>query len=319
MRILWYLFSSLFILAVVAGLVALVGREVMLTLGVQEVRKSVLLMQKTAANPSVYLAQCQQRGAIALSEESLISTLQLRFTSSNEYVVEVLCTSFSLDPIVIETTQLPWRVSKVPGSTGIIWNEARSGVAIEFFGRSRAVILDNLGLVYENGATADLGSGPRTSCAGFGAQCCVEEMSSGVGTLVSGVTDCPRTCFQQCQTRPVILSHNTDPFIDRETREVEVLPGEPLEFNYVASGGAGSSLTAEYDFGDGERETVTGDTGMVTHSYACAEPLCEYTAQLVLRDAKGATSFASAQSIVKVKVTPEAENLGSNEDEAFFE
>jgi hypothetical protein len=301
MRVLSFFLSALLFFGISGAIIAVVGREVMLTRAIWQVRDSLREMRQIAAKGEAYTQECQKRGALNLNQAG-VGTIQLRFTSANEYAVEVLCTDFSFDPIVVSSEKLPWRVTKKSSTSGIIWGDERSGVTLEFFGRSRAILVEDREIFTVSGQTTALGTGPRTNCAGFGYQCCIPESSAGVGEQLAQATDCPRTCYQSCQARPLVLSLVSQPFLDVETRTLTMGPGEPVEFSYVGSMSGPAELKANFTFGDGAAETLTGTSNKVSHTYLCPQAECLYEMTLTLVDGQGVESYPTPISKVTVKV-----------------
>lgn len=306
MRVLQFLASAFIILAIVGVVGGLVAREVLLQFGANTIKTSLSVMRRSSSGggATTFTQQCQQKGVVVAPGESHVGSLQLRFTSSTEYVVEVVCGTFVLDPIEIETKELPPFVKKMVGSSGITWGTARSGIVLEVFGRRLSVGIDDELTFTENGADPDLGTGPRTACAGYGFQCCQAETMVGQGEQLSGVTDCPRTCFSTCTARPVILSFVTQPFYDQATRTLTVSPAESIDFAYVASAGTTPLVTVTIDFGDGQTEQLNTLNGTASHTYTCARPSCEYQAKITAVDGEGIEAAGTPLTMVKIKVTP---------------
>lgn len=306
MRVLKFLFSAFIILAILAVAGGLMAREVLLQMGINTIKTSLSVMRRSAAGggATTYVQQCQQKGVVVAPGESIIGELHLRFTSSTEYVVEVVCGSFVLDPILVETQELPMFVSKRAGSSGIVWGTGRSGVVLEVFGRSAAVGIDDELTFTDSGAATALGTGPRSACAGYGFQCCQAETMIGQGEQLNNVTDCPRTCFSSCTARPVVLSFVTQPFYDQETRTLAVSASDPIDFAYVVSAGTTPQATVTLDFGDGQTEQLTELQAVVSHTYSCARPSCEYQALIKVVDAAGIEAAGTPLTMIKIRVTP---------------
>lgn len=287
MRIITSLLTSLVIIVVAGGILGLVGREVWLIWGTYQVRFALQEIRTLATHPEEYVQACQKKGALSLSQASN-NTFQVRFTSSTEWNVEVVCANFTLDPVVISSGSLPKGVTKVPGTTGIIWGTTPSVITLEFLGRQRTIGVDN-----EDIGTFDQASsqaGPATSCEGYGYTCCIEANSTGVGESFSGAINCPTTCFATCQSRPVILSIATQPFADQATRQVTIARGETFELNYVVDFGSPGTGTVQVDFGDGSSEESAKANGSHTHTYACTSAQCRYSVTVTATDSLGTVS-----------------------------
>jgi hypothetical protein len=238
-----------------------------------------------------------QKGSSA--EFGLVESYQIRFTNDTEYVVELVCRGFRLDPINVSEGKLPPFVKKVPGTGGLIWGQQPSGVVLEVFGRQQTVLVDNEQLNYSYEPNIYTGVTPITTCQGFGYSCCSPETTEGQGESYQGVSDCPRTCYAQCKSRPVVLSFTAEPYMDAERRTVQAAKNEPVTFNYVLSGQA--PLTGTIVFGDGQSAPLTAQTGTVSHAYTCAAASCQFTAQLQVLDK--VQTPAAATPLTKMQIT----------------
>lgn len=298
MRIVMSLLFSFVALVLSAGAVFLIVREGLLMWSMQELRQSAAQMRKLAVNIGPYGVECRKKGV--LEDENVVTAIQLRFLNDTEYVIEIVCGQFKLDPILVATKKLPFMVKKVPGSAGIIWGGAPSGVRVELWGRTRAMLQENKQLFYTSNPKEELGITPLSSCGGYGYSCCAEESAQGLGDQLEQALDCPRTCYASCQRRPVVLSLSTDPFYDPETRTLGALPGDVITFVYVIDSPAGGSVVLDY--GDGTKETVTTMSGTTTHQYQCATAVCTYKMKLKVTDTAGVTSVDTPVSQVTVRV-----------------
>lgn len=315
MRVLYSLLSSVVAIAIVLAIGFLIAREGLLFWGVSTVRSSITVMRQLAVNAGQYGTECRKLGVS--DDEQAISAIQLRFTSDTEYVVEVVCGQFRLNPLVIETKQLPFMVKKLPGASGIVWGEARSGVRLGVWGRTRSIITENREVAFTSNPDEFLGAGPISSCQGYGYLCCAEESSIGDGDLFSGATDCPKTCFPGCLPRPVVLSLTTDPFYQPETRTLDVSAGEMVTFGYVVTmpplrgkpEEAQSELAVSptqsvvIEYGDGSSDLAVEEAGSFTHAYQCVGARCVYQLSLKVTDINGVSAAVTPVSQLKVVVT----------------
>ncbi|MBD3279722.1 MAG: hypothetical protein GF390_03355 [Candidatus Pacebacteria bacterium] len=337
MRILKFLTTSIILLTVLIVIVVLSMREALLFIAVEKVKSDVRLLRQIQLKGE-YTTECVRRGTVAVNQESATTT-QLRFTNNQDYLIEVLCNQFSLDPIVVKTESLPPMVSKAAGQGGIVWGEDLSGIRLEIAGREGAVWLDQA-QVYSSltHTEGDLGVQPFTSCVGMGYQCCNSDFMQGMGKQITGVNDCDKTCFEQCLDRPLVLSFASQPFVDPKTRIVNIRSGEQLSFSYTLSStqqdAFAGRLTEENDnllfktmlllqalikqenitpedlplevslsFGDGQVETFSTLQGSANHVYTCSSGSCSYTAQIKATDLKGVSSANSEISKIKVQVS----------------
>lgn len=296
MRVIKFFFRSVVILTMVGAVVGLGAREILLSLGVSQIKSSLSSMRKANAQRS-YLEACRQKGS-----GSPTSTIQLRFISDTEYLYEVVCGQFSLDPIVIETKNLPFLVQKKPGSSGIIWGNNLSGITLEIFGRSKSIWVESED-IFQSSEMVELGFGPISSCSGYGFNCCQIASQAGTGEQLQGVNDCPRSCFSACMSRPVLLSLSSQPFADRNTRILTVKSGELVDFSYVVDKGEAESIQVTLEYGDGEKDLFTQTNDQSNHSYLCQTVRCEYLLKLSVVDNNGVEASDSQLNRMRIVVT----------------
>ncbi len=301
MRILKFFLTSAFVVGVLVLITGLITREVLLLWGVNRIKASVSELQAISRNATEYVRQCRQKGTPAGDE--IITSLQLRFTSSTQYALEVICSRFPLDPIVIRTQELPPFVKKRPGSTGILWGQEVSGVGVEVFGRKRDVVVNDRSIKTAQPGKSTLGVFPASTCSGYGYMCCQAETAEGVGEAYSGVTDCPRTCYSACISRPVVLSFATDPFPEDQTRTISIQAGESVTFSYVVSYEAKGSITAHIEYGDGSQEEITELSSTSSHVYECNQAKCTYKAILTAKGQNGSTAAQTPLGQMNIIVT----------------
>jgi hypothetical protein len=310
MRILKFLIGSLLFFVVVGGIGALITREVLLIVGTSGVKSTLSQMQSIYRNRGQFAKQCRIRGGSDLADS--ISRVQMRFINDHDYVIEVVCAQFALEPIEINRYSLPPFVKKRVGSTGMIWGDESSGMGIEVFGRKQDIFVRDAAII-TSGPTAQtlspdpannpFGTFPTSSCSSYGYMCCQEETSSGTGQPYSGVNDCPRSCYSSCQARPVILSLNSDVIPDSETRKTSVESGSPVTFYYTASYEGDSSVKVLFDFGDGETQEANNKSGQIVHTFTCARQSCLYTTKITALTATGIRSADTAISQFSITVT----------------
>lgn len=316
MRFLSTLFSFLIFIAILAVGVFFLSRELLLWWGVNSFKSSIRAVDREANNAS-YAAECMQRNPDSGVPDV---TVQLRFTSGTEYVIEAVCSQFSRDPVLISKNHLPPFITKVPGSSGIVWGMARSAVELQVFDelvtevqktikmnvafleKSRVVGVENNALVVL-AADEDLGYGPVTSCEGYGFQCCRAETHIGVGERITGLDECSDSCYSSCSSRPVVLSFGTIPLFDPKTRQVTVPSGAAIDFSYVADSPGANFIQAKIDFGDGTNPgKLEGSSNKTTHVYTCPSGSCTYVARLTLQDSWRVESFDSPISALNIVV-----------------
>jgi hypothetical protein len=320
MRILRFFSTTLVFLIVFSVISFFVAREVLLYWGYSSLKNSLASMREVRRQES-YVYTCLQRGSDGDGTESVV-TLQLRFDSSSEYILEAVCQGFSMSPIEISRQELPPYVLKLPGTSGFHANsDEYQGVTLTAFAaelealgsqlrldlsrliKQRTIVYDGQRLEMMSGGELDLASGPITSCEGYGFNCCQLESEMGVGDQISGLSGCEKTCFSRCERRPVVLSLNTNPFTDAQTRTLSVTAGEPVEFIYVADDVGRDTIKARFDFGDGETQEVDGRNNRVSHTFTCSRSSCSYIVSLSLENEMGIPSIPTRVSELKVVVS----------------
>lgn len=319
MRILSFILKFTLAIIIFGMLGFIIVRELVVYWGASSFKNSLVVLRKSYTTNS-HGPECLRRGSGSSQTEKL-ATYQLRFLSSTEYVLEVVCSQFSLSPVVIQRSSLPPFVTKVPGGSGIVWDEnIRSSVEIaafsdlselisktfhtnaSFITRTRTVVVDDREIIITTTKT-DIGGGPVTSCEGYGYQCCQSVTEVGIGSQITGLNECKDSCFASCGKRPAILSFNSNPYFDAKSRSIEVVSGTVVEFLYVSDGGRDDTIKARLDFGDGAQSNLEGKQGSASHSYECVRSECTYTAILTLTDQWGTQSVITDLSKIKVVVS----------------
>lgn len=318
MRILRLIISAFlfFVVIIVAGFFIL--RELMLLWGTSKIKSSLREMS-LSQNRGSFATQCYELGAKAPAGESLV-TYQLRFISSTEYIVEAVCEGLEFDPILIAQKTLPQFVTKVPGTSGFTLSSEQTAIELEVFRKEiddisqktgfdlsfldrKKLLVSQSGVLIKSSDTTILSAnGPITACDGYGYECCDEISHFGVGDKITGLADCKDSCYSSCASRPVVLSFNTSPVMDRANRSVSVRSGNTVEFTFVADSGDSKSMSGVISFGDGDKAQISGLAGQESHTYSCALTRCEYTAKIVLEDNWGIKSADLMTNKVKVIV-----------------
>ncbi len=304
MRIIKFLLISTLIMTIVGGVGFLILREAMLIWGMSHLRTSVGKMRNISVNVAPYVKECQKRGETDLSQ-NVIDRIQLRFTTNRDYQLEVVCRQFQLDPMVVDAYSLPPLLTKAAGTSGLIWNQPLSSITLSIWGRQRSLILEETDVSYTNDTpNTPLGSGPVTSCQGYGFSCCQQESTQGVGDLITVAADCPKTCYASCVSRPIVLSFSSEPFFDPKTRSLTVDSGELVTFSYVVDMGAAKTGTMTLDYGDGTSDQLTELVHTLDHQYVCQRGNCQFTAKLSATDSQNVSSMATPVTALIINVNP---------------
>ncbi len=300
MRILKFFLKSILIIVITAALAFLLAREVLLFLGVNQLRSSLSTLRRAELDRD-HFSVCHEKGLEPVRGESY-AFLQLRFISAQTYVLEIVCNRYNSDSVVIKEESLPAFVHKTVGDSGLIWGEELSGVKLEVFGRQAAVGVENKKIITLS-SNEDLGINPETTCAGFGFKCCQLESEVGQGRQLVRVTDCSLSCYESCQSRPVVLSLMTKPAGNRSDEPLEIRHGETVTFYYVLADNKMENLAVTLDFGDGQQQTFSQREMTVEHTYQCANPVCHYQFKLTAENEAGIKNadlpINSVQIVVK--------------------
>lgn len=303
MRILSLMIRSVILLLIVAGIAFLIGREVLLALGMTKMREALSSARVLRIAPGTIAPQCQT-SALTDPTQAIVEQVQLTFISDTVFELQLLCRSSLRQPVMISQFELPPFVKKIPGTSGLIWGPGTTGVTLEVWGRHRSLILEDQKAVFENGfLPAGIGTGPMASCSGYGFSCCPTDSTVGQGLQTSLVNDCPRTCYSQCITRPVVLSFTSQPFYDLETRVISISTGDEVIFSYVVNPGTGLTAESTLDFGDGTKDVSQDTAKSVSHLYTCDQSVCDYPVQLLLKDNRGIDSVNTPLSRFTVRVS----------------
>ena len=315
MRFLTSLVSILIFLLLVLGTGLYFTREYFLYRGVENFKKQVLTLRKAGSS-----ACTNKADLLDVVADNTAPVSQIRFTSDTEYVLEVVCPGYTFAPIILGKGKLDRFISKVPGTSGILLGEARTGVELAAFAdvqkqvntwlnrnfpyieKTKSVVLENNQFIVVQ-SNEDLGAGPIASCEGFGYQCCQPDSQIGVGNNMPGLVGCEKTCYSACASRPVVLSFTSNPFYDIKDRTVRISGNESVDFAYVIDPGAAKSGSVLLDFGDGKSDQASELTGLLSHSYTCASSSCQYSAVLKAIDNVGVESAQTQISQIRVIVS----------------
>jgi len=311
------------ILLVIGGVAGLITREVLLWQGVRTLKDDLRLMLLADVD-----SICGEKfGEIAQGE---VAVRQLRFTSSQDYVTELVCPSFDTLPILLSEHSLDSLISKVPGSAGIVetpspsesyititvltsftdampsaikpwfaWLNRRETVGLKDGKTFTFVTPEDMAQI----ETTAIGTGPVSNCEGYGFTCCDAQMQYGMGDMIADVPSCPNTCYTRCLARPLVVSWRSSPMADWESNVVELPAGSPIEFYYVGEdAGSATSWLATIDFGDGEETTAEGKENSVQHTYSCPQGNCEFIARVEIENDIGARSVTTNTSQIKIRV-----------------
>lgn len=331
MRILRFFLFSFLGISVLAGLAFFFGREILLLWG-----SSMLQADYRSLSKKGYGQECVRQ--FAYNQEYWT---QLRFTSNKEYNLEVVCADFVASPIVLESRKLPPLLFKNSFGSGFILDERELPSFVELSALGRKVFIykdaQEIHSNYIFKPDLDYLDGPLSSCQAHNYQCCSLDVQSGLGEQTTEVNDCPKSCYQSCLLRPVVLSFNSRPALDLETRTVELRDGEALTLTYVLGDGKNDAFgnqlikdqavpllekmqtllskksdnnqsKSEYtvvtiDLGDGEIWQSIKLQDDHEHVYKCQNKTCYYQVKLSAKDQQGVLSADNELSKMVVKVS----------------
>ncbi len=331
MRIIKFFLAALLGTIIIGGLVILVLREVVLVAGASSLSGDY----KSLLNKN-YSQECMRQHGYVQDYFT-----QIRFTSNREYKTEVVCADFTSTPIVLESKKLPILLFKTSIGSGFVIDERKlpSTIKLSSLGRKIFVYTEN-GQMHSNylrPADLDYELGPVSVCQAHDYQCCDLDVQSGEGEQLTRVNDCPKSCYTSCLLRPVVLSFNTRPALDTETRIVEVRANELVTFSYVVgdgktdvfagqiakneelnllekmqaliagpksskAGGLSLPVTVTIDFGDGEIWQSNKLQDTIDHQYACTSQTCVFQVKLSASDSRGVLSVGNELTRMIIKV-----------------
>lgn len=331
MRIIKILLVYLAVVAVFLGLAFLLAREVLLFMAVSMVKSSLSQVRDDYLQQN-YASECMTKGS-ERDDRGRVHTVQLRYTSEKEYVVETVCHQMEFSPILITSETLPPFVKHQAGHSGFRWG-TDGGLNLECLGRTSSVMVVENEIVSSHSSSAVLMSqGPPSECVSYDYQCCDSIIHSGRGQLMDMALDCPESCFEACLDRPIIVNFSTQPSYDRVTRLLQTSAKKPIIFSFMASPNQEPAFLDDQksddwldklfanielllvsekeeeeqvevvlDFGDGHQETFVGLRGQVEHQYQCPGGGCEYVASLRVIREGGIESHDGPQSRIRVQI-----------------
>lgn len=307
MRILVLLFKLVLILGVVAAAAFFISREALLLIASRQMVSELRELQQTGKTKDAFNRNCR----VSTTAEAIPATVQsveLAFLNESQFQLQLLCSNFSYQPVAIRSGSLPRFVTKAPGSGGFVWSsEVPTSITLSIWGRSQTITLNNQDItVSSQGADQAVATStlsPLTQCTGYGFQCCQDGSQVGAGEQAPNVLDCPRSCFSQCPARPVVLTFNTQPFYNSQTRVVNVMSGEVVTFSYVVELSGSDLQQVKLLLGDGQELTSLQTKDTLTHTFSCNQPLCTYQAKLTITDTAGMTNVDSNLNQVTISVS----------------
>lgn len=326
---------KVFIISIIAILISwisfiFVGREFFLITANISVKSAYKTVSK-----NVYANRCYEE----FGENQLYWT-QIRFTSKKDYNLEVVCENFEQQPIVIEERKLPPFVIKSSNTSGLVLNHDNYPTYIDLysFGREITLYSENFEFksTYLGKPELDYSIGPPSQCEAVNYHCCLDHQD-GLGQEFNQATDCPKSCYQTCLQRPILLSFNSSPPVE-ENRTVSIRAGEEVEFSYVISDSredvfegqipeehqlnffeklqlffddssptetlfAAKPIKTRIDYGDGSFSDTDNLQQSLVHLYTCRSSLCFYEAKVSSVDAKGVSTVETDLAKILVKVS----------------
>lgn len=332
MRIIKFFFFSLLIILIFSSLAFFFGREILLIWGSSMIKNDYNFLRENT------------RGDLCMHQFSYNQDYwtQIRFVSTKEYNLEVVCADFIASPIVVSSKKLPPLLYKKSFGSGFTIGDQKTPSLIELsaLGRKLFVYTDGQEIHsnYLSGPDLDYDQGPSSSCQAHDYQCCSLDLQSGLGEQTSSVTDCPKSCYQSCLLRPLILSFNSSPALDEYTRNIEVNSGEAITFSYVLGNGKSDAFEGQLsktekepflekiqtifskqtldkekngiafpievlvDLGDGEFYQSANSQDTFDHVYTCPMSSCYFQVKINVKDAHGVLSADNELANMVVKV-----------------
>lgn len=293
-------FFKLLFLLLLVGFIGMVGtREVLLYMAGQQLVSDVrFITQPSRWDELVVLCE----GGVVT--EAPFDGFQVRFTSATEYSVETHCLASVAG--VYKSAKLPYQVKKTTGSAGFFYDFTSKNltgeVTLELWGQKRIVYAEGSRPGQNWGKTTLQSSVPSSVCTAHGFVCCDAVQELGQGEAISnGVTDCPASCFTSCQKRPLLLSFNTDPQANYETRQVLIPKLEAsVIFSFLFDDTQSPIKNVVLDFGDGTSQEVTTRNAQLTKEYTCAQAPCTFKAKIVGTDTREIPSAQTRLSELEI-------------------
>ncbi|MBD3250194.1 MAG: hypothetical protein GF381_01305 [Candidatus Pacebacteria bacterium] len=335
MRVIKFLLKSLIIL-IFLGLVSfLVIRELFLLISISQLKSSLKIVRDVALNQTKS-SECMSRGSLK-DEQGQVHDTQLRFVDERNYVIEAVCNQFELSPIQVDQGSLPFLARKEKGVSGVVWGVGQPGINLIVLNRIGQVYIEE-GQIFSNNSyknQTNFHQGPSSECVSFGFKCCQMSSQAGQGELKENVLDCPKSCYEGCQNRPLVLNLSSQPYYDRMTRQLEISNNQLVTFSYTISPSQddyfatptidesadwiekiafeisrffspqvkqAEQIKVLVDFGDGETQDLTGLRGQVQHVYTCLKPSCQFEAQVIAENHLGIKSLQDLDSSIEVIV-----------------
>lgn len=293
----------------------LIAQRIVLYVGKQQLISAVSQL-KGQAHQQLYFNRCRDVNR-QYGQDNAETYFWIRFENDQDFILESVCGSLPDKPQEIARGSLNQFVSKVPGTSGIIFNDQTYKVELTAFAQvsdwvktnippllplvnptAAVVVQDEKVVVTQESAVYP--PGPVTACVGYGYTCCDGITLDGVGTSITA-TDCKNRCFASCSTKPSIVSFTASPNFDQFKRQAEVGPKEDVEF-WLVSGLNQDTYKLQLDFGDGSVFNGSLQQLPVTHSYICTQPQCQFDAQAVLVSPSGAQSAVTDISKITIVV-----------------
>jgi len=305
---------------ILLGSTYLLVREYLLYQGTREFRGVLLDLDRSRVSGTLQ-EECLERTAGGLDGD--VVEYFVRFTSDHKFEIEAYCTEFSFDPRQLGRGELHPFVTKLPGSSGVLFGEEPSfieltafepellaiegwtGWNLDLLRRSRAIGVEGNRLKEFVGALPDYTVGPATSCTGYGYVCCDRETQVGTGELLASSVECDGGCYGSCMELPSVVALTPSPYFEPDSREIRISAGNIANFAYVVQSGSYPVTSVNIEYGDGAVESSTEVSGMFSHAYTCPTESCRYTAIITAVDERENRSAVTLINRVDVLVAQE--------------
>lgn len=343
MRVLKIFFTSIILLFIVAAVGGLISREILLSAGLNQLKGDMKFLAQTSTGGDFFKQCLEYSGGSFVDEGSMVRN-QIRFTSDSDYVLESVCKASESVRKVIKNKSLPPLVRRSPGQSGLVQGQSGHGMEISIFGRSGVVYEDENVFFSTTSDVTDLGvvlnEGPATVCSGYGYVCCSDDYQAGQDSFQPNALDCPRSCYSSCVEKPVVLTFNSEPAVEDNTRTVSLNSGDFIEFIYTISDIKGDVFARdnifeenadqlrwdekllnilnkysqqetntdeiadiEISFGDGTSEKLLDLHGRTEHTYTCErKSICIYNVTIQATTKFGISSSLDGVSKIQVQV-----------------
>lgn len=288
------------------GLVTFLAPYAYLEYQAQLLAREVASMNQTSFEAD-YFIKCRELLGVDIDDP--VDSLQLRFESDRDYQIEVICAGPNRYFLPVDSGQLLKYVTKKPDSSGFVlpmlYPESLSTLTLDAFWATKTVAVVNGKNFFGryDQSSSDVVDMPRTTCQGWGRQCCSDDQVGQEGVVdQSLLTDCMNSCYLNCQYRPVIVVFTTDPLPSSEDRVFETTQETiTLDVWWAVNDVDGQVTGVTIDLGDGTVYQSQDLRDNFSHTWTCQTESCQYQATITAVDNDGHTNYPQPNTKFTIK------------------